>query len=329
MSSKNILVVGGAGYIGSHMVDYLLAQGYNPIVLDNLSTGHASAVKDASLVVGDIADRATLDNIFSRYSIVAVMHFASFIQVGESVIDPAKYYQNNFSNVLTLLQIMSKWNVKKIIFSSTAAVYGSPLYTPIDENHPINPINPYGHSKQMVEQVLKDFSNAYGLQYCIFRYFNAAGRKPKSHLRECHEPETHLIPLILEVAYGKRKAIEIYGCDYDTHDGTCIRDYIHVLDLCSAHLLALEKLSCDGKSDIYNLGTTNGYSVKQIIDAVKNITQHDIPIIKSARRIGDPAILVADASKANQLLKWTAKHSNIQTIIADVWESYPSLAKIS
>lgn len=319
---ENILVVGGAGYIGSHMINYLREQGYEPIVLDNFSTGHPTAVTCAKLIRGDMADNKILDVIFSQYHIAVVMHFASFIEVGESVINPAKYYQNNVSATFNLLQNMLKWNVKKIIFSSTAAVYGAPCYTPIDEDHLCNPINPYGRSKYMVEQILKDFSNAYDFQFTILRYFNAAGRKRHSHLQECHQPETHLIPLVLDVAKGKRKAIEVYGCDYNTPDGTCVRDYIHVLDLCAAHFLALKELLREKKSEVYNLGTATGYSVKQIIETARIITKHTIPIIKSARRSGDPDVLVANADKAKKLLQWTPRYSAIETIIADAWEGY-------
>lgn len=314
-------MVGGAGYIGSHMVDYLQAQGYRPIVLDNLSTGHIDSIRHTTFIQGDIIDNKILNEVFSKYPFSAVMHFASYIQVGESVTDPAKYYQNNFSGVLNLLQHMLKWRVKKIIFSSTAAIYGVPLYTPIDENHSQHPINPYGHSKKMVEQVLQDFSRAYGLQHMILRYFNAAGRKPSSHLYEHHDPETHLIPLILDVVRGKRDAIKIYGTDYDTPDGTCIRDYVHVLDLCSAHQLALEQLLQNHPSEIYNLGTNQGYSVKQVIDIARKITQHAIPVLESARRAGDPAVLVADASKAKKLLNWKPVYSDIETIIQHAYQN--------
>jgi UDP-glucose 4-epimerase len=240
--NKNILVVGGAGYIGSHMSAFLSSTDYKPIILDDLSTGHREAALDAEFIEGSIADTALLNEIFSTHSIAAVMHFASFIQVGESVKSPEKYYQNNVANTLNLLTMMLKHNINKFIFSSTAAVYGEPQYTPIDENHVIKPINPYGYSKSMIEQVLADLMHAHGFQYAVLRYFNAAGADPSGKLSERHFPETHLIPLVLEVARGQREAITVNGQDYPTPDGTCIRDYIHVTDLCDAHFKALSGL---------------------------------------------------------------------------------------
>ena len=325
MPIKAILIVGGAGYIGSHMTHYLTRSGYHPVVLDNLSTGHRDAVQNAEFILGDMSDAELLDKIFSTHSFLAVMHFASFIQVGESVQDPAKYYKNNVANTLTLLEAMLKWNVKKFIFSSTAAVYGEPQYTPIDENHPLLPMNPYGHSKRMIEQVLEDFSYAYDFQFAALRYFNAAGADPDGTLTERHEPETHLIPLILRVARGKKrekKAITVYGRDYPTVDGTCIRDYIHVVDLCAAHLLALETLMKDKKSFSYNLGTGKGYSVQEVIDAARRITKHEIPVIEGDRRLGDPAILIADVASAMRELNWRPRYSNLETMIQDAWNSH-------
>lgn len=314
-TNKNILVVGGAGYIGSHMVDYLLKIGYTPIVLDNLSTGHKDAVKSASFVMGDILDNEVLDRLFNDYRFFAVMHFASFIQVNESVLDPSKYYLNNVVGTLNLLRAMLKWNVKKFIFSSTAAVYGEPEYSPIDENHPIAPINPYGHSKRMIEQMLEDFRKAYDLQYMSLRYFNAAGAHPEGHLSERHEPETHLIPLILQAAQGLRKSITVYGRDYPTFDGTCVRDYIHVSDLCEAHVLALNALCQNKTSAVYNLGTGKGYSVQQVIDTVQEVTQRDFSIIDAGRRPGDPAVLVANPERAMRELNWQPHYSDLKTIV--------------
>ncbi len=316
---KRILVVGGAGYIGSHMTDYLTRMGYAPYVLDDLSTGHRDAVLEASFIQGSLADTALLDNVFSSQPFDAVMHFASFIQVGESVKLPAKYYQNNVANTLNLLSAMLKHRVNKFIFSSTAAVYGEPHYTPIDEKHPIKPINPYGFSKSMIEQVLADLMQAQGFQYAVLRYFNAAGADPNGKLSERHEPETHLIPLVLQVAAGQRDSIMVYGQDYPTPDGTCVRDYVHVTDLCDAHFKALSLLESGEKSCIYNLGTGQGYSVQQVIQTAREVTGHAIPVVYGPRRAGDPAILVADAKRAMRELKWCPRYSDLKTIIHHVW----------
>lgn len=314
-----ILIVGGAGYIGSHMVDCLERAGYMPIVLDDLSTGHRDAVHNAELIVGDIADSKLLDDLFTKHQFAAVMHFASFIQVGESVVNPAKYYQNNVGGTLQLLTTMLKHQVKNFIFSSTAAVYGEPKYTPIDEVHPIAPINPYGHSKRMIEVMLEDFSKAYDFNFVSLRYFNAAGADPEGHFSERHEPETHLIPLVLQAASGKRKSITIYGQDYPTLDGSCVRDYIHVTDLCSAHLLALQALFAGKPSAFYNLGTGHGFSVQQVIDTAREVTQREIVVSKGERRPGDPAVLVADPSRAIQELNWQPRYSDLKTIITHAW----------
>jgi UDP-glucose 4-epimerase len=317
---QSILIVGGAGYIGSHMVDFVKRAGFCPVVLDNLSTGHRDAVIDAEFIQGDLDDMALLDALFAKHTFAGVMHFASFIQVGESVKDPAKYYQNNFAATLNLLQAMLKWNVKHFIFSSTAAVYGEPQYVPIDEAHPLVPINPYGRSKWMVEQVLKDYAASYGFKYAVLRYFNASGADPEGRFRERHDPETHLIPIILEVAQGMREAITVYGDDYPTDDGTCVRDYIHVTDLCDAHLLALQQL-WDGATELtYNLGTGVGYSVQQVIDTAIAVTGCDIKVIKGERRAGDPAVLVADANRAMKELEWRPNYSSLQTIIEHTWQ---------
>jgi UDP-glucose 4-epimerase len=321
MPTKTILVVGGAGYIGSHFVHCLCQTEWTPIIIDNLSTGHANSILGEKLIVGDIADTQLLDNIFSQHKIFAVIHFASFIQVGESVVNPAKYYSNNFVATLNLLNAMLKWQVNKFIFSSSAAVYGEPLYTPIDELHPIAPVNPYGHSKRMVEQVLADYARAYGLQCAILRYFNAAGADPSGKLVERHEPETHLIPLILQAARDQTKKITVFGRDYPTPDGTCIRDYIHVTDLCRAHLLALQALT-DGKQNFtYNLGTGEGHSVQQVIDTARIVTQRDIQVQEGARRSGDPAILIADPENAMRELDWQPQYSELHVMIEHAWRS--------
>ena len=266
-----ILVVGGAGYIGSHMVKLLDRSQHQVVTLDNLSTGYRDAVKYGDFVEGDIDDNNLLDELFSSSKFDAVMHFASFIEVGESVVDPAKYYRNNFSNTLNLLDAMVRHGINKFIFSSTAAIFGSPEYTPIDEDHPKLPINPYGMSKLMVENALTDYEKAYGLQSVCLRYFNAAGADPDGELGERHNPETHLIPLVLQAASNRRDAISVFGNDYKTDDGSCVRDYIHIVDLCDAHLLALEALISGSGSKKYNLGNGNGYSVLEVIDVVKQV----------------------------------------------------------
>lgn len=322
MHTKNILVVGGAGYIGSHMTAFLTEAGHAPVVLDDLSTGHRDAVFNAEWIEGSIADSDLLDRVFSSRSFDAVMHFASFIQVGESVNFPEKYYQNNVANTLNLLTAMLKHKINKFIFSSTAAVYGEPQYTPIDEDHPVNPINPYGHSKSMVEQMLADLSRAHGLQVAVLRYFNAAGADPSGNLGERHDPETHLIPLVLQVALGQREAMTVHGEDYATPDGTCIRDYVHVTDLCDAHFRALSLLERGQKSCIYNLGTGQGHSVNQVIQAAREITGCEISVRYGTRREGDPAVLVADARRAMQDLDWVPRYSDLKTIIQHAWNYY-------
>lgn len=318
---QKILIVGGAGYIGSHMVQCAQRAGYTPIVLDNLSTGHRDAVLDAELIVGDMQDTALLAQIFATHEITAVMHFAAFIQVGESVTDPAKYYQNNVVGTLDLLRAMLKANVKYFVFSSTAAVYGEPRYTPIDETHPLAPVNPYGHSKRMVEQVLQDYAQSYGLKYAVLRYFNAAGADPEGKLAERHDPETHLIPIVLQVASGQRSALCINGNDYPTEDGTCVRDYVHVNDLCDAHLLALQALWKGAGNKTYNLGTGQGYSIQQVVAAARAVTGHEIPVVQGERRAGDPAVLVADARLAMRELEWQPRYVDLETIIKHVLSS--------
>ena len=315
----NILVVGGAGYIGSHMTYRLNRENHSVVVLDDLSAGFRDAVKDAKLIIGSIADQALLEKIFSEHQFDAVMHFASFIQVGESVRKPADYYRNNVINTLNLLEAMVAHQVKNFVFSSTAAIFGNPDYCPIDEKHLARPINPYGQSKWMVEQILGDFEVAYGLQSVCLRYFNAAGALPEAGLGERHNPETHLIPLILQVASGRREAISIYGNDYDTPDRTCIRDYIHIMDLCDAHLLAVNHLISGKGSARYNLGNGLGYSVQEVIEAAGRVTERKIKVLAEHRRPGDPARLVADAMLAKTELGWEPKRAQLEQIIRDAW----------
>ena len=317
--SAPILVVGGAGYIGSHMVKRLRREGFHTVVADDLSAGHREAVLGAPMHVGDIGDAGFVDAVLGEVRPAAVMHFASCIQVGESVADPAKYYRNNVTATQVLLDGMRAHGVSRFIFSSTAAIFGDPDYVPIDEAHPKAPINPYGRSKWFVEQMLEDFDRAYGLKSTCLRYFNAAGADPEGELGECHEPETHLIPLILQVASGRRPHITVYGDDYATPDGTCVRDYIHVEDLCEAHLLALRRLLEGGASARYNLGNGNGYSVREVIEAVRRVTGHAIPIVAGARREGDPPVLVADARAARDTLGWQPRYADLDAIVAHAW----------
>lgn len=315
----NILVVGGAGYIGSHMVKLLLSGGHEVTTFDNLSKGYRDAVTGGVFVEGDLGNCAQLERLFAEASFDAVMHFASFIEVGESVREPAKYYQNNFTNTQHLLDAMVQHGVKHFIFSSTAAIFGEPQSIPIDETHPKKPINPYGSSKLMVEQMLEDYDKAYGLKSVSLRYFNASGADIDGELGERHSPETHLIPLVLQAASGRRASISVYGTDYDTPDGSCVRDYIHVQDLCEAHLLALKYLQETGMSKQFNLGNGQGYSVQQVIDCARAVTGCEIPVRFEARRAGDPAVLVADAGKARKELGWQPRLSSLEQIIETAW----------
>jgi UDP-glucose 4-epimerase len=319
MTSPSILVVGGAGYIGSHMVKLLLGSGYQTLTLDNLSTGYRDAVLGGEFIHADLADRPALDRLFAEKHIDAVMHFASFIQVGESVKEPAKYYENNVTNTLNLLDAMVARGIKRFIFSSSAAVYGNPVQVPIPEDHPKNPINPYGRTKWMVEQILEDYDRAYGLKSVALRYFNAAGADPAGQLGERHEPETHLIPLILRAASGRAPEIKVFGRDYDTPDGTCIRDYVHVADLCDAHRLALEQLLQNAPSAAYNLGNGSGFSVAEVIAAAEHVAGRPIKVADAARREGDPPRLVADATRARTQLGWQPRLADLDTIIAHAW----------
>ncbi|MBE9568601.1 MAG: UDP-glucose 4-epimerase GalE [Proteobacteria bacterium] len=315
-----ILVVGGAGYIGSHMVKQLANAGNDVITLDNLSYGYRDAVKYGEFVEGDLGDDKVLDSIFKNGDIDAVMHFAGFIQVGESVVKPAMYYHNNVASTLTLLDAMLRHEVKNFIFSSTAAIFGEPDYTPIDERHNKQPINPYGHTKLMIEQVLDDYDRAYGLRSTCLRYFNAAGADPDGELGERHIPETHLIPLILQAASGRREDIKIFGDDYDTDDGTCVRDYIHINDLCTAHSLALQQMIKNDASARYNLGNGKGFSVKQVIDVARAVSGADFKVTIEPRREGDPAVLVADATLAKQALDWQPEFANLDSIVKTAWD---------
>jgi UDP-glucose 4-epimerase len=317
---KKILVVGGCGYIGSHMVKRLLEVEHDVTVLDNLSTGFRDSLLGGRLVEGDFGSRAVLDELFGNSDFDGVLHFASLILVGESVIDPARYYRCNVSKTLTLLEAMKDYKVQHLIYSSSAAVFGEPQYSPIDENHPRNPINPYGMTKHIVEIMLKDFARAYGLNSVALRYFNAAGADPQARLGERHDPETHLIPLALRAVSGARSELQLFGQDYDTPDGTCIRDYIHVDDLSDAHLLALEYLWGGGDTTAFNLGNGDGFSVKQVIDVVEKVTGTSLPIVFAPRRAGDPARLVADSSRARAILGWKPQYNDLRQIVGHAWQ---------
>jgi len=314
-----VLVVGGAGYIGSHMVKNLLISGHDVTTFDNLSKGYLDAVTGGEFIEGDLGSIEQLEQLFETRQFDAVMHFASFIEVAESMKNPASYYQNNFSNTQNLLDTMVKHGINHFIFSSTAAIFGEPQIIPINEDHIKLPINPYGKTKLMVELMLTDYDIAYGLKSASLRYFNAAGADIEGKLGERHNPETHLIPLVLQAASGRRKSISIYGNDYNTADGTCIRDYIHVHDLCDAHMLALEKLIATESSDQYNLGNGQGFSVQQAIDCAREVTKQEIPVNLESRRVGDPAVLIADATKAKLMLGWEPKHSSLEKIIKTAW----------
>ncbi|AFZ46524.1 UDP-galactose 4-epimerase [Cyanobacterium stanieri PCC 7202] len=317
-----ILVTGGAGYIGSHTVKLLKEKNYDLIVFDNLVYGHQDIAEklNAKLIVGDLGDRPLLDKLFQDHNIEAVIHFAAYAYVEESMQNPAKYYQNNVAFTLNLLEAMESAQVRKMVFSSTSATYGMPTTIPIPETHAQNPINTYGYTKLVIEQMLADFQRAYNWEYVAFRYFNAAGADPDGIIGEDHNPETHLIPLIIHTALGKRDSITIFGEDYDTPDGTCIRDYIHVTDLAQAHLLGLEYLLKGGKSEIFNLGNGCGFSVKEVIEATKKVTNIDFKVNKGDRRAGDPPMLVASSDKAHKILHWQPKYPEIETIIQHAWQ---------
>lgn len=323
MAKTKVLVTGGAGYIGSHAVLALQQSGYEVVILDNLVYGHqdlVDSVLKTELVVGDTNDRALLDELFQKHDFAAVMHFSAYAYVGESVQAPDKYYRNNVVGTLTLLEAMRDAGIKQFVFSSTCATYGNPEKIPLTEDHPQNPINPYGATKLMVERILKDFDVAYGLRSVCFRYFNAAGADPEGRLGEDHNPETHLIPLVLMAAMGKRASVSIFGLDYPTPDGTCIRDYIHVTDLATAHVLGLEYLLKGGNSDVFNLGNGNGFSVKEVIDTARRVTGKEIPVVESDRRPGDPPVLVGSSAKAIDILGWQPQYADLEQILAHAWQ---------
>lgn len=314
----NILVVGGAGYIGSHTVRALEAVGHNVWVYDNLVTGHRDAVRSEQLIEGCLTDRANLEIALNDHQIEAVMHFAAFALVGESVTDPAKYYQNNIVATLSLLDAMRACGVQQLVFSSTTATYGDPEKMPISEDTPQRPINPYGFTKFVVERAMSDYAQAYGLGFASLRYFNAAGASPSEGIGEDHEPESHLIPLVLQVALGQREHIVIFGDNFPTRDGTCVRDYVHVDDLAQAHLLALDRIEA-GHGFFVNLGNGLGCSVNQVIEACRRVTGHPIPAVVGNPRVGDPPTLIADASRAKTLLGWEPKYPDIESIIQTAW----------
>ena len=321
--SDCVLIVGGAGYIGSHMVHYCHSRSVEVVVLDDLSRGHRDAIPSGvCFYQGDMADQCVLQRIFSQHSITSVMHFASLIEVAESMRDPAAYFHCNVTKTLSLIDVVLGHGVRHFIFSSTAAVYGHPLTVPVSESANTAPINPYGRSKLTVEYVLESYFHAYGLQYAAMRYFNAAGAHPQGHLSERHQPETHLIPLLLQVVAGERESFTVFGEDYDTPDGTCIRDFIHVEDLCSAHWAALSYLKHDSQhSAVFNVGNNRGYSVLEVIEAVYRVTGVQVKLKKADRRPGDPAMLVADAGRLQRYCRWQAEFTDIDTIIAHAWQA--------
>jgi UDP-glucose 4-epimerase len=317
-----ILVTGGAGYIGSHVALALEQRGHEPIIVDNLSRGHRDLVERAigrTVIVADTRDTQALERIFARHSIQAIMHFAAFIEVGESVKDPLSFYDNNVHGSVNLLKAAQSAGIRHFVFSSTCATYGPPRVIPIAEDHPQHPVSPYGQTKLFVERILEDCDRAFGLRSVSFRYFNAAGAHPAGGLGEDHSPETHLIPLVLDVALGKRPYISIFGDDYDTPDGTCIRDYIHVSDLADAHVLGVEYLLAGGESTAINLGNGRGFSVKEVIAVAERVTGAKIPVQMASRRAGDPPVLVGSSEKARQLLGWKPQFADLETIIAHAW----------
>lgn len=323
MSKPTILVTGGAGYIGSHAALALKQAGYSVVVLDNLAYGHREIIEDivkVELVVGDTSDRDLLDKLFATHDIAAVMHFAAYIAVGESVKEPGMYYKNNVASTLNLLEAMLAAGINKFVFSSTCAVYGMPKEIPMTEAHPHDPLSPYAASKDMVERILADFDTAFDLKSVAFRYFNASGADASGNLGEDHDPETHLIPLALLTALGKREKLYIFGTDYDTPDGTAVRDYIHVNDLASAHVLGLEYLLKGGDSEIFNLGNGNGFSVREVIETAREVTGLPIPAEESDRRAGDAPILVGSAAKAREMLGWNPQYADLKQIISDAWQ---------
>lgn len=316
-----IMVLGGAGYIGSHTVYALIEQGMDVVVVDNLETGHIEAVhKDARFYQGDIRNREFIDSVFDREHIDAVIHFAANSLVGESMTDPLKYYDNNVNGTKVLLQSMVAHNIKKIVFSSTAATYGEPDRVPILETDRTEPTNTYGETKLSMEKMFKWTDVAHGVKYVSLRYFNACGAHESGQIGEAHSPETHLIPLVLQVPLGQREAINIYGDDYPTEDGTCIRDYIHVTDLAQAHILAVEYLMKGNDSNVFNLGNGVGFSVKEVVEVARKVTGHAIPAVITERRAGDPARLIASSEKAREVLNWNPQHAELEEIISSAWK---------
>ena len=321
---KCILVVGGAGYIGSHMCKALAQRGYLPVVLDNLGRGHGEAVQWGPLVTGAMDDPHLLDRTLSAWPFEAVMHFAAFAYVGESVTDPALYYRNNLAAPMVLLDAMGRHGVDRFIFSSTCAIYGEPSRIPITEDHPQAPINPYGWAKKTLEQILVDYGRAYGLKSVSLRYFNAAGADPDGEIGEDHDPETHLIPLVLQTALGQKETVRIFGDDYPTEDGTCIRDYVHVNDLADAHLLALERLLAGGGSGAYNLGNGRGFSVREVIDTARRVTGCVIPVENAPRRPGDPARLIGSSDRFMTGYGWRPRFADLESIVKTAWNWHRS-----
>jgi UDP-arabinose 4-epimerase len=315
-----VLVTGGAGYIGSHVCKALAAAGYRPVTYDNLSEGHHWAVRWGPLERGNLAHTARLENAIRRHRPVAVIHLAGVIAAGESVSDPAKYYDINVAGTLSLLSVMRQQGIDRIVFSSSAAVYGEPRATPITEDHPLLPINPYGAGKLACERILHDFAGGYGMRSVSLRYFNAAGADPEGGIGEAHRVETHLIPLVLEAALGQRPAVSVFGTDYPTRDGTCMRDYVHVADLADAHVLAMDYLSGQAGAHVFNLGSGTGATVAEVVEAARAVTGRPIPVQMRVRRPGDPAALVADASRAKQVLRWMPRHPTLNAQVASAWK---------
>lgn len=323
---ERVLIVGGAGYIGSHTNKYLNDNGLKTVILDDLSYGHEAAVQWGDFIQGDMADSKLLDKIFSEYNIKAVFHLSAFIAVGESVQKPGMYYSNNVAKTVTLLEAMVRNKVNNFVFSSTCAIMGDPEYLPIDEKHPRNPINPYGWSKFMVEQILKDFKKAHDLNSVVLRYFNASGADPSAVIGEKHLPETHLIPLVLDAAIGRRESISVFGTDYDTEDGTCVRDYIHVNDLAQAHLLSLDWMLKNKQCNDFNLGNGTGFSVKELIEVVRSVTKKDVKVVETVRREGDAGTLIGASDKAHKILGWKPKFDSLEVIIKTAWDWHQQMS---
>lgn len=322
-----ILIVGGAGYIGSHVTKELSRSGYSTLVYDNLVYGHKELVQYGEFLFGDTADSEILKLAFQKYPIRAVIHLAAFSWVGESMTDPQKYYINNVRNTLNILQAMLEHNVRFLVFSSSCAVYGNPTEAVLTESHGLNPISPYGKSKWMVENILGDYGRAYDLKYIALRYFNAAGADPDAEIGEWHVPETHLIPLILDTAIGRKPFLPIYGIDYDTPDGTCVRDYIHVTDIARAHVLAMESLFNGGISGAFNLSNEKGFSIQEVLLAAQTVTGKKIPIRHEGRRPGDPPLLIGSAEKAHQILQWSPEYTDLKHIVDTAWRWHQKLWK--